>query len=138
MFSCCDLAESYDFFIFSGNWAHYAARKHRPNLWYCHTPVRVFYDLKKDMISRQTNALLKFAASTWIECHKRFDQRSVQHIDRIVANSLNVQKRIDLQFEAFRRLPQEKLVIVGGYARGDHAAKYHERLREVITAAQSQ
>ena len=169
MFSCCDLAESYDFFIFSGNWAHYAARKHRPNLWYCHTQVRVFYDLKKDMISRQTNALLKFAASTWIECHKRFDQRSVQHIDRIVANSLNVQKRIeeaygrsstvihppvdaskfrfkkygdfwlsvnriypekriDLQFEVFRRLPQEKLVIVGGYAAGDHAAKYHNRL----------
>ena len=169
MFSCCDLAESYDFFIFSGNWAHYAARKHRPNLWYCHTQVRVFYDLKKDMISRQTNALLKFAASTWIECHKRFDQRSVQHIDRIVANSLNVQKRIeeaygrsstvihppvdaskfrfkkygdfwlsvnriypekriDLQFEVFRRLPQEKLVIVGGYAREDHAAKYHNRL----------
>ncbi len=168
-FGCCDLADDYDFFIFSGNWAHYAARKHRPNLWYCHTPVRVFYDLKEDTISRQPNALLKFAASTWIKCHRRFDQRSVEHIDRIVANSLNVQKRIEeaygrssmvihppvdagkfnfkeygdfwlsvnriypekrigLQFEVFRRMPQEKLVIVGGYATGDHAAKYHHSL----------
>jgi len=169
MFSSCDLAECYDFFIFSGNWAHYAARKHRPNLWYCHTPVRVFYDLKENMIARQPNALCRFAVSTWIKGHKRFDQRSIAHIDRIVANSLNVkkrikeaygrpstvihppietnrfrfkecgdfwlsvnriypEKRIDLQFEVFRKMPEEKLVIVGSYASGDHAAKYYRKL----------
>jgi len=172
-FATCDFADEYDLFIFSGNWAHYAARKHRPNLWYCHTPVRVFYDLKKDMISRQPNLLLKLAATTWIGCHKRCDQRSVEHIDRIVANSLNVQrriketygrestvihppvdtskfrfkeygdfwlsvnriypeKRIDLQFEVFRNLPEEKLVIVGGYAIGDHAAKYYNKLMKDV------
>lgn len=169
MFTTCDLSEDYDFFIFSGNWAHYAGKKHRPNFWYCHTPVRAFYDLKEEMISRQSNLLLKFAALTWIEGHKRFDQRSVGYIDRIVANSLNVQmrikkaygrpstviyppvdagkfrfkehgdfwlsvnriypeKRIDLQFDVFRELPGEKLVIVGDYASGDHAFEYHDRL----------
>jgi glycosyltransferase involved in cell wall biosynthesis len=93
----------------------------------------------------------------------------VKHIERIVANSRNVQKRIgaaygrqatviyppvetarfrfigygdfwlsvnriypekriDLQFEVFRRLPGERLVIVGGYAAGDHSAKYYNKL----------
>lgn len=169
MFSKCDFSEDYDFFIFSGNWAHYAARKHRPNLWYCHTPVRAFYDLKEKTISMQPNVLRKYAASAWIEGHKWFDQRSIKHIDKIVTNSHNVQKRIsnfygrsstviyppadtskfrfkefgdfwlsvnriypekriDLQFDVFRNLPKEKLVIVGGYATGDHAAQYHNRL----------
>ena len=173
MFARCDFSDEYDFFIFSGNWAHYAARKHRPNLWYCHTPVRVFYDLKEVAISGQPNMLLKHAASAWIECHKWFDQRSIEHIDKIVTNSQNVQKRIrdfygrssmviyppvdirkfmfkeygdfwlsvnrmypekriDLQFDVFRSLPEEKLVVVGGYAAGDHAAKYHERLIKII------
>ncbi len=168
-FARCNLADSYDFFIFSGNWAHYAARRHRPNLWYCHTPVRVFYDLKEEAISQQPNALLRLAGSAWIECHQRFDQRSVKHIDRIAANSRNVErrigraygrsatviyppvdtgrfrfkkhgdfwlsvnriypeKRIDLQFEVFRRLPEERLVVVGGYASGDHSAKYYNKL----------
>ena len=168
-FSACDFTECYDFFIFSGNWAHYAARKHHPNLWYCHTPVRVFYNLKVDMIFPHPNVLLKLAASTWIKGHKRFDQRSVAHVDRIAANSLNVkerikkaygrsstviyppvdtckfrfkeygdfwlsvnriypEKRVDLQFEVFKNLPDEKLVVVGGYAAGDHAANYHSKL----------
>ncbi|MDD1709511.1 MAG: glycosyltransferase family 4 protein, partial [Methanoregulaceae archaeon] len=42
-FSSCDFSKDYDCFIFSGNWAHHAAGKHHPNIWYCHTPVRAFY-----------------------------------------------------------------------------------------------
>ena len=58
-FYYCDFSDDYDFFIFSGNWAHYAAHRHHPNMWYCHTPVRAFYDLydvfmrRLDIISRQ-------------------------------------------------------------------------------------
>lgn len=168
-FATCDLSEDYDFFIFSGNWAHYAARKHRPNLWYCHTPVRAFYDLKKEMIAGQPNALLRLAASTWIKGHTIFDKRSIKHVDEIVANSHNVEKRIahaygrhstvinppvdvgkfrfkeygdfwlsvnriypekrlELQFDVFRQHPQQKLLVVGGYSIGDHAAKYYDKL----------
>ncbi len=29
-FALCDFSKKYDFFIFSGNWAHYAARRHKP------------------------------------------------------------------------------------------------------------
>ena len=43
-------------------------------------------------------------------------------------NRIYPEKRMDLQFEVFRRLPEERLIIVGGYAQGDHASRYFERL----------
>ncbi|MDD4447373.1 MAG: glycosyltransferase [Methanothrix sp.] len=169
LFAACDFSQEYDFFIFSGNWSHYAARKHHPNLWYCYTPVRAFYDLRESMIARQPNAAMRILAASWIRVHSWFDQRSVQNLDQVVAISETVQrrikdfhgrssqviyppvdtkrfqfkeygdfwlsvnriypeKRIDLQFEVFRELPVERLVVVGGYAQGDHAAKYYEKL----------
>lgn len=168
-FAACDFSDKYDFFIFSGNWSHYAARRHRPNLWYCYTPVRAFYDQREAMISRMPGRASKILASLWMDCHRMFDQRSVRDLDRIVAISRNVQrrievyhgrsscviyppvdtsrfrfqeygdfwlsvnriypeKRIDLQFDAFRAMPDEKLVVVGGYALGDHAAQYYKQL----------
>ena len=170
LFATCDVSKDYDFFIFSGNWSHYAAWRHHPNLWYCYTPVRAFYDLRGSMISRQPNAILKILAALWIGVHSRFDQRSVRSLDRVVAISKTVQerikkyhnrsseviyppvdftrfrfeeygdfwlsvnriypeKRIDLQFAVFRGLPEERLVMVGGYAEGDHASKYYEPIQ---------
>jgi len=38
-------------------------------------------------------------------------------------NRLYPEKRIPLQIETFSRLPQEKLRIVGGYSKGDHAER---------------
>jgi glycosyltransferase involved in cell wall biosynthesis len=169
LFANCDFSEEYDFFIFSGNWSQYAAGKHHPNLWYCYTPVRAFYDLRTAMISRQTNVITKVLASWWIGIHSWFDQRSVKNLDRLIAISTTVQqrineyhnrsseviyppvntnkfrcdkygdfwlsvnriypeKRIDLQFEVFKKLPKERLVVIGGFAQGDHAAEYYEKL----------
>jgi glycosyltransferase involved in cell wall biosynthesis len=165
----CDFSDDYDFFIFSGNWAHYAAHRHHPNMWYCHTPIRAFYDLyslflsREDIISRQEFRI-------WSYFQRKFDQQSVRHIDTIVTNSKNVQnrirhtysrdaeviyppveisrfrctlygdfwlsvnrlypeKRIELQVDAFRKLPTENLIIVGGYAEGDHASNYAKKMR---------
>jgi len=169
LFAACDFSQEYDFFIFSGNWSHYAARKHHPNLWYCYTPVRAFYDLRDAMIARQPNIAMRILAASWIRVHSWFDQRSVRNLDRVVAisetvrrriknfhgrssqviyppvdtkrfqfkeygnfwlsvNRIYPEKRIDLQFEVFRKLPEERLVVVGGYAEGDHAAKYYKKL----------
>ncbi len=173
IFGRCDLSKDYDFFIFTGNWSLFAAKRHRPNLWYCYSPVRAFYDLEDAVISRQPNPALKGLAAVWIKLHRRLDQRSVESVDRIVAISSNVQrrieeaygrpsslvyppvdfekyrfeesgdfwlsvnriypeKRIELQFQAFRNLPQERLVVVGGYSRGDLASQYSRRLVETI------
>ncbi len=171
-FYFCDFSEKYDFFIFSGNWSHYAAYRHHPNLWYCYTPVRAFYDLYPTFLSRQnfaTRQLFRY----WVSLHRWFDQRSVMHIDRIIAISRNVhdrilqyhhrdadviyppvdtsqyqcieygdfwlsvnrlypEKRIELQIEAFRKIPEEQLVIVGGYAQGDHASIYAGKIGRTL------
>jgi glycosyltransferase involved in cell wall biosynthesis len=167
-FRLCDFSKDYDFFIFTGNWSHMASFRHRPNLWYCYTPVRAFYDLYPTFISRQ-GPVTRQAFRAWVWFHTRIDQRSVRHVDRIIAISKNVQgrifqyhdrkadliyppvdtsryrcdeygdfwlsvnrlypeKRIELQVEAFRRMPEERLIIVGGYAKGDHAAVYAEMI----------
>ncbi|KKP89318.1 hypothetical protein A2456_01965 [Candidatus Nomurabacteria bacterium RIFOXYC2_FULL_36_19] len=47
-FSKCDFSNKYKLFIFSGNFSIYAAEKHKPNIWYCHTPLRGLYDLKNE------------------------------------------------------------------------------------------
>jgi len=167
-FYSVDFSEKYDFFIFSGNWSHYAAHRHHPNMWYCYTPVRAFYDLYAIFLSRQ-NFPTRQLFRCWVFLHCWFDQRSIAHIDRIIGISRNVQnrirqyyhrdadviyppvdtslyhyvanenfwlsvnrlypeKRIELQVEAFRQTPEEKLIIVGGYAEGDHASRYAEKI----------
>jgi glycosyltransferase involved in cell wall biosynthesis len=171
-FFSCDYSKKYDFFIFSGNWAHYAAHRHHPNMWYCYTPVRAFYDLYPTFLSRQDFVTRQFFRC-WVFLHRWFDQRSVTHIDRIIAISRNVQnrilqyhhrvadiiyppvdtslyrcleygdfwlsvnrlypeKRIELQIEAFRKMPEEQLVIVGGYSKGDHASRYAEKIGRTL------
>jgi glycosyltransferase involved in cell wall biosynthesis len=163
-FNFCDFSKDYDFFIFTGNWSHAAAYRHHPNIWYCYTPVRAFYDLYPTFLTRQ-NFVTRQMFRCWVFIHRRYDQRSVTHIDTIIAISRNVQnrilqyyrrkadiiyppvdislyhcteygdfwlsvnrlypeKRIELQVEAFRQTPEEKLIIVGGYAQGDHASRY--------------
>jgi glycosyltransferase involved in cell wall biosynthesis len=171
-FYFCNFSGDYDLFILSGNWAHYAAHRHHPNIWYCHTPVRAFYDLYPVFLERQSMLACQ-VFRIWVQIHRTFDQRSVGNIDTIITNSKNVQsrirnvygrdaevicppvdtsrfyhdgygdfwlsvnriypeKRIELQIEAFRQLPGERLVIAGGYAAGDHAARYAEKLKQQL------
>ncbi len=157
-------------YILSGSWSLYASYHHRPNVFYCHTPCRVFYDLKRYNISYQSNAVKKAVAWGWTTSHGRFDQQAIGQVDVILANSKNVQqritryygrkstvvyppvstsqyqtqtfgdfwlsvnrlfpeKRVDLQIETFKHLPDENLVIVGGFsARDKSLARYHKSL----------
>ncbi len=168
-FALCDFSKEYDFFIFSGNWAHFAAKRHKPNLYYCHTPVRVFYDLYDAFLQRQS-FITKPLFMIWVTLHKPISEYYMNHVESIVANSKNTQsrvkkylhrgaeviyppidtskyyfrefgdfwlsvnrlypeKRVELQIEAFRLMPEEKLIIVGDYAEGDHASKYAEKIK---------
>lgn len=169
-FASADFSDDYDFFIFTGNWSHHAARRHHPNLWYCYTPVRAFYDLYGTFLSRQ-GFIPRQAFRGWVALHRRLDQRSVSRVDNIVtisenvrqrirtyygrdaeviyppvdvsryrfkeygdfwlsANRLYPEKRIELQIETFRSLPGERLLIVGGYAEGDHSSPYAKKVRQ--------
>lgn len=93
LFYFCDYSRDFDFFIFSGNWAHYAAHRHHPNAWYCHTPVRVFYDLH-DTFMKGLPFLSRQLFRIITPIYRYADKRSVRHIDRIIANSNNVRQRI--------------------------------------------
>ncbi len=93
-FATCDFSGKYDFYIFSGNWAHHASRKHRPNLYYCHAHVRVFYDLKEQTINALRNPMKRLLARAWIYLHSYFDKRSIARVERIVANSRCIALRI--------------------------------------------
>ncbi len=167
-FYSSDFSNDYDFFIFTGNWSHYAAHNHHPNLWYCYTPVRAFYDLYDTFLHRQ-DFITRQAFRAWVHGHRWMDQRSVKYIDQLVTisqtsqkriekyhhrtadiiyppvdiskfkykecgdfwlsvNRLYPEKRIELQINAFREIPDEKLIIVGGYAKGDHAEKYAKNI----------
>jgi len=169
-FMFCDFSDDYDFFILSGNWAHYATIHHHPNLYYCHTPVRAFYDAREELIDSQKGVIKKAIARLWTFGHSKLDKHSIKDIDKIVANSKTVQeriekfynrssevvytavptskyhfdavgdfwlsvnrlyphKRIETQLEIFRRLPDEKLKIVGWYGKGDAAEKYVKKLK---------
>jgi glycosyltransferase involved in cell wall biosynthesis len=163
-FWLCDFSRDYDFFIFTGNWSPAAAHRHHPNLWYCYTPIRAFYDLYAVFLLRQ-DVITRQLFRSWVFFHRRFDKRCIRNVDRIIAISSNVshrvrlyynrtaeviyppvetskyhysengnfwlsvnrlypEKRIELQVDAFLRMPEEKLVVVGGYAKGDHASRY--------------
>lgn len=156
--------EGFDVYVLSGNWAHFAAAGNRPNLFYCHTPPRFFYDLKERFLGYLPRWKRPLARS-WIWAHSKWDCRSVRSVDTIVTNSQNVrrrvakyyrrealviyppvptkryrfdrvgdfwlsvnrlypEKRIELQMEIFRRLPNERLVIVGDAPLGDHSEGY--------------
>jgi glycosyltransferase involved in cell wall biosynthesis len=170
LFYFSDFTKKYDFFIFSGNWAHFAAHRHQPNLWYCNTPTRAFYNQYPSVVLKQ-NFLKREIAWIWITTHRFFDQRSIRNVDTIIANSENIkrrvtryyqrkstviypgidssrfhcieygdywlsvnrlypEKRIELQIEAFRRLPDEKLWIAGGFSEGDHASVYIQKFMQ--------
>lgn len=144
----------HDVYVFSGNWAIFAASRLRPNVWYCHTPVRVFYDLRDSFLT-SLPPIRRWAARRWIERRRPAYEAAVADVQTIVANSRTVggrlerylrrkaevvyppvetsryrfgrvgdawlavsrishEKRIALLVETFRRLPRERLLVVGG------------------------
>jgi len=154
----------YDGYVVSGNWAMFAANRHRPNVWYCHTPVRVFYDLQEDVLGGLSR-WRRWTVERWIRSQRPEYEAAVAGVERIVANSRTVaerirkhlgrsayvvhppvdvaryrfervgdfwlsvnrlshEKRIELQVEAFRRLPGERLVVVGGPQMGVDAVRF--------------
>jgi len=93
LFWSCDFSAEYDIYIFSGNWAHHASRKHSPSIFYCNTPVRALYDLYP-VFKKRLPLPLRPIYSSWATVMRALDNRSIARIDEIIANSKNVQNRI--------------------------------------------
>jgi glycosyltransferase involved in cell wall biosynthesis len=92
-FEHSNLQDEYDYFIFSGNWAHHASKHHSPSIFYCNTPVRAVYDLYPSF-SQSLPFYSRPAYAAWACAIKWKDQRSVKRVTKVVANSKNVQERI--------------------------------------------
>jgi glycosyltransferase involved in cell wall biosynthesis len=172
-FRRCDFSRQYDRFIMSGNWAVFACRRHKPNLWYCYTPVRAFFDQYERF--RESMGATGHLYGPYASLHRRLYLDAVKDADTIISisgvvrdrvkkylgrdstiiyppvdvdgfrfisegdywlsvNRLYPEKRIEVQVEAFRQMPGEKLVIVGGYGKGDHSEKYAKRLLQSLPA----
>lgn len=171
-FRRCDFSRDYDRFVMSGNWAVFACRKHKPNLWYCYTPARAFFD-RYEPVRDSLGPVARLLYGPYARLHRHFYLAAARDADTIVAiskvvqgrvkkclgrdaaviyppadvggfryredgdfwlavNRLYPEKRIEVQLEAFRQMPDEKLVIVGGYGKGDHSESYAKRLLQSL------
>jgi len=84
----------FDIHLLSGFWSLYASHNHKPNVLYCYTPRRDFYDLKSFNIARQSNIVKKIVAWGWTSGHAWFDKRAMSQVNSILTISQNVQDRI--------------------------------------------
>ena len=154
-FSNLDLKSEYDLILTSSSLGVYACIKNRPNIWYCDTPQRMFYDLYEYYATKHWGAFKKFVVSLWRSWRVPREQKVVRdHVEKIATYSKNVARRIkkyynrdseiiyppadtakfefkdyedfflvvqrlelakrtSLIIEAFKRMPDKKLLIVG-------------------------
>ncbi len=96
-FKSCNFSKKYNFFIFSGNWAPFASKKNKPNLYYCHTPTRMFYEQHehKQVLKIYEKPIFYLYANL----HKKWGEKYIKHTNKIISNSQNVKKRIKKYFK---------------------------------------
>jgi glycosyltransferase involved in cell wall biosynthesis len=168
-----NLRGKYDFFIIGGDWAISGAMKNKPNIYYCHTPLRELYDLKKFVRKEMMPFWKRPIFDFWTAFNIYLNRKYVRNAGRIYCNSENTRKRIkeylkqdaeviyppidtkrfqsrkskdfwlsvnrllkakrvDLQLKAFKKLPNQKLVIVGSYEKGSqHFKEYISYLNKI-------
>lgn len=95
-----DLSE-YDIIISSSSAEAKQVRKTRPDqihICYCHTPVRYYWshydEYRKDPGFGKLNWLVRLAMPFFVPAQRKADYAAAQNVDVFVANSTEVQKRI--------------------------------------------
>ena len=83
----------YDVVWMSGMWAHFAAYNNSKNIYYCHSPNRLIYNIAQ--ASREKiGPFLKPLFLTWRSFWRSADKKAVSSVNKILCNSMNVSKRI--------------------------------------------
>ena len=87
--------KDYDVAIYSGNDAICAVENHLggKNIFYCHTPPRHLYD-KRDFFWRNTSWWKRIPFYFLLKYTQPWYEKCVRKMDVVIANSRNVQKRI--------------------------------------------
>lgn len=84
---------NYDVYIYSQFSSIFASKYENLNIWFCHTPNRILYDLKELRINR-ANIIKKILYILYIRFLLSKDQNAVTNMQEIIANSVTVQNRI--------------------------------------------
>lgn len=100
-----NLADKYDFYIISGDWAMSGAVNNRPNLWYVHSPIREIWDLYQYTRQNAVPWCLRPLFDIWAKYNRHLNKKYIKHIDNLVCNSQNTKNRIA------KYLKQEAVVI---------------------------
>ena len=98
-FRMLNLKDKYDLFIIDGDWAVSAAVNNKPNLWYCHSPIREIWDLyeytRANTVGRlMPGELSKILFDIWVYYNRFLTKKYIDNIDKIIVNSKNVQNRV--------------------------------------------
>ena len=104
-FRSLDLS-AYDVIISSSSAEAKQVRKSRPDqlhICYCHTPIRYYWshyrEYKKDPGFGKFNWLVRLAMPLMVPSLKKADYRAAQDVDMFLANSTEVQKRIQRYYK---------------------------------------
>lgn len=90
---------NYDINIFSLLSSIFAAKPNNLNIWFCHTPNRILYDLRELRIKR-ANLIKKIFYKIYIKLLYKIDQKVVrENFNKIIVNSKNVQKRVKKYYD---------------------------------------
>lgn len=85
---------NYDVNIFSGLSSIFGAKPGRNNIWFCHTPNRLLYDLS-DYNLEHSRLARKVALSIYKVIMRPIDQKVIKdNFSKIIVNSQTVQKRV--------------------------------------------
>ncbi|MCR4336032.1 MAG: glycosyltransferase [archaeon] len=127
-FLFCDFSKKYNFFIFSGSNTLFASKKHKPNLYYCHDIPRGILSPLVKMNFKNISKIISnsFFTKKNLKQFSGFDSKVIYppincssfSFSKSKGYWLSVsriypRKRIELQSDAFRLLPEKKLIIVG-------------------------
>ena len=100
-----DLSE-FDIIISSSSAESKQVRKTRPDqihICYCHTPIRYYWshydDYRRDPGFGKLNPLIRFAMPFFIPAQKKADYEAAQKVDMFIANSTEVQRRIQKYYK---------------------------------------
>lgn len=94
----------YDIYIFSLFSSIFAAKSNNMNIWFCHTPNRLLYDLR-DIKLKNANLIKKIFYYIYIKFFFIRDQKTINsYMTKIVVNSKNVQKRVKKYYRKDSRI----------------------------------
>ena len=94
-FRTLELKDKYSLYIIDGDWAMSAAVNNKPNIWYVHSPIREIWDLYGYTRKNNVPCFGKYFFDLWVIYNRYLNRKYVKHVDKIICNSKNTQKRIE-------------------------------------------